>query len=58
MGRRRGEMLEEVAMAHDSAITSLVWAPAPLPGGDGGGAHELLATAAADKKVKLWRSPV
>ena len=51
-------MLEEVAMAHDSAITSLVWAPAPLPGGDGGGAHELLATAAADKKVKLWRSPV
>jgi WD40 repeat protein len=51
--RYRGELVEEVPLAHDGPITSIVWAP-PLKGRAG---PELLATSSEDKKVKLWKSP-
>lgn len=49
-----GELVEDVPLAHDGPITSIVWAP-PLKGRAG---PELLATSSEDKKVKLWKSPV
>ena len=38
-------------------VTCLAWGPIPAKIG-GKGQRELLATAAGDKKLKLWMSPV
>ena len=51
-----GEFLAEVTGAHDFEVKSIEWAPVPVKTADG--MRELLATAANDKKLKLWKSPI
>jgi WD40 repeat protein len=50
-----GKVLDTAENAHDGEITSLVWAPQPLP--TERGKATILATASVDKKVKLWYPP-
>ena len=49
-----GEFLAEVQGAHELEVKALEWAPVPVKTGTG--MRELLATTAADKKLKLWKS--
>ncbi|KAK7394900.1 hypothetical protein VNO78_15441 [Psophocarpus tetragonolobus] len=50
-----GKVLDTAEKAHDSDISCISWAPKTIPMGN----EEVLvlATASADKKVKLWASP-
>lgn len=50
-----GRIIDTVEAAHDAAISSLEWAPALLTAG--AETIAVLATAALDRKVRLWRSP-
>ncbi|KAL5166872.1 Transducin beta-like protein 2 [Glycine soja] len=50
-----GKVLDTAEKAHDSDISCISWAPKPIPMGNE--QFLVLATASADKKVKLWASP-
>ncbi|CAM6097560.1 unnamed protein product [Calypogeia fissa] len=50
-----GAVLDTAEHAHDGEILSLVWSPQPVP--TERGKASILATASADKKVKLWFPP-
>ncbi|KAL3134052.1 hypothetical protein ABBQ32_008481 [Trebouxia sp. C0010 RCD-2024] len=50
-----GGIIDTVEGAHEAAISSLEWAPKLLIAGSESTA--VLATAALDRKVRLWRSP-
>ncbi|XP_027362472.1 transducin beta-like protein 2 isoform X3 [Abrus precatorius] len=50
-----GKVLDTAEKAHDSDIACISWAPKTIPMGNE--QVLVLATASADKKVKLWASP-
>ncbi|KAG1355307.1 putative Notchless protein [Cocos nucifera] len=50
-----GRVLDTADKAHEGDITGIAWAPQLIP--MGGGPTMGLATAGADKKVKLWLAP-
>lgn len=50
-----GKVLDTAEKAHDSDISCITWAPKTIPMGND--QVLVLATASADKKVKLWASP-
>ncbi|KAF8413046.1 hypothetical protein HHK36_001020 [Tetracentron sinense] len=50
-----GKVLDTSDKAHEGDITGIAWAPTTIPMGDG--LAMVLATAGADKKVKLWVAP-
>ncbi|ESW12000.1 hypothetical protein PHAVU_008G076400 [Phaseolus vulgaris] len=50
-----GKVLDTAEKAHDSDISCISWAPKAIPMGND--KVLVLATASADKKVKLWASP-
>ncbi|XP_010918319.1 uncharacterized protein [Elaeis guineensis] len=50
-----GRVLDTAVKAHEGDITGIAWAPQLIP--MGGGPTMGLATAGADKKVKLWLAP-
>ncbi|XP_014523212.1 transducin beta-like protein 2 [Vigna radiata var. radiata] len=50
-----GKVLDTAEKAHDSDISCLSWSPKAIPMGND--KVLVLATASADKKVKLWASP-
>lgn len=50
-----GKVLDTAEKAHDGDITCISWAPKTIPMGDK--PILVLATASADKKVKLWAAP-
>ncbi|KAH1045025.1 hypothetical protein GYH30_026312 [Glycine max] len=50
-----GKVLDTAEKAHDSDISCISWAPKTIPMGNE--QVLVLATASADKKVKLWASP-
>ncbi|XP_052170603.1 uncharacterized protein LOC127786903 [Diospyros lotus] len=51
-----GQVLDTADKAHDGDITGIAWAPCTIPVG-GDKRSLVLATASADKKVKLWAAP-
>lgn len=52
---KSGEVLETIGRAHNGDITHMSWAPVPVGVGDK--KVIVLATAGADKHVKLWGAP-
>ncbi|THU54884.1 hypothetical protein C4D60_Mb11t00760 [Musa balbisiana] len=50
-----GSVLDTADKAHEGDITGIAWAPQSVP--VGGAPAMVLATAGADKKVKLWLAP-
>ncbi|XP_039139048.1 transducin beta-like protein 2 [Dioscorea cayenensis subsp. rotundata] len=50
-----GKVLDTADKSHEGVITGIAWAPQLIPAG--GKPALVLATAAVDKKVKLWLTP-
>ncbi|KAJ3678561.1 hypothetical protein LUZ60_002364 [Juncus effusus] len=50
-----GLVLDTAEKVHEGDITGIAWAPRPIP--NGGVPSSILATASADRKVKLWLAP-
>uniref|UniRef100_A0A1D1YIL3 Transducin beta-like protein 2 n=1 Tax=Anthurium amnicola TaxID=1678845 RepID=A0A1D1YIL3_9ARAE len=50
-----GKVLDTADNSHEGEITGIAWSPHMIP--VGGGQALVLATAGADKKVKLWLAP-
>lgn len=50
-----GKVLDTADKSHEGEITGIAWAPQLIPAG--GKSALVLATAAVDKKVKLWLAP-
>ncbi|XP_058084456.1 uncharacterized protein LOC131232253 [Magnolia sinica] len=50
-----GKVLDTAEKSHEGDITGIAWAPRTIP--MGGSLATVLATAGADKKVKLWVAP-
>ena len=53
---RSGEVVEQIADAHDAPITCAEWAPVKVAGPQG--KVSVLATGSGDGKVRLWRGPL
>ncbi|GJP79345.1 hypothetical protein CLOP_g9588 [Closterium sp. NIES-67] len=52
-----GSIVTADEQAHTDAITWMAWSPKPVPIAGESKPMHLLATASADKKVKLWKAP-